>query len=163
MARVINVGDDAYGKNGDYKPIPTGTKALATVFAIEEVEVKSGPNAGKPQLDLTFKIQGGEFNGREIRYQKIPLYDGPGAWKLTTFAEAVGWKAGKGQGVEIPDNLQEVLGKPLTIKINEKAPDAQKRVFNEVGGYAPASAAEAAQGGASDTAAPSWGALNTPS
>jgi len=161
MGRVINVGDKAFEGGGDFKPIPHGTKVQATVFAIEEVAVKSGDNAGKPQLVVTFKVQapGEEYNGREIRYQNIPLYDGPGAWKLTTFAEAVGWKAGKGAGVELPDNLQSVLGTPLTIKVNEKAPDAQKRIFNEVGGYAPAGVGGSAAPAAT-SAAPSWGGLN---
>jgi hypothetical protein len=156
MGRVINVGDEAYGKGGDFKPIPMGTKVQATVFAIDEVPVKSGPNAGKSQLDLTFKVQGGEFNGREIRYQKVPLYDGPGAWKLVTFAEAVGWPH---KPVSLPDNLQSVLGTVLTIKVNEKAPDSQGRIFNEVGGYAKATGEAGSVN--TDAAAPSWGALNS--
>lgn len=160
MVRAINVGEAAY-KGGDFKPIPHGTKVLATVFAIEEVEVKSGDNAGKSQLDITFKVQGGEYNGREIRYQKVPLYDGPGAWKLVTFAESVGWPT-KPQ-IVIPDNVASVLGTALMIKVNEKAPDAQKRIFNEVGGYAPASTADGADAVAETAAAPSWSALGTSS
>lgn len=154
MGRVINVGDDAYSKGGDFKPIPTGTKVQASVFAIEEVSVKSGPNKGKPQLDVTFKVQGGEYNGREIRYQKIPLYDGPAAWKLVTFAEAVGWPS---KPVTIPDNLQSVLGTVLTIKVQEDAPNAKNQVFNSVSGFAKAEDGATVN---SDTAAPSWGALN---
>ena len=154
MGRVINVSDEAY-KGGDFKPIPHGTKVQATVYAIEEVAVKSGDNAGKPQLDLTFKVQGGEYNGREIRYQKIPLYDSPAAWKLVTFAEAVGWPH---KPVELPDNLQSVLGTQLTIRVNEDAPNQKNQVFNSVGGYAPADT----DGGptAASNAAPSWSNLN---
>ena len=159
MGRVINVGSEAY-KGGDIKPIPHGTKVQATVYAIEEVAVKSGDNAGKPQLDVTFKVQapGESYNGREIRFQKIPLYDSPAAWKLVTFAEAVGWKAENGKGVTIPDNLQEVLGTQLTIKVNEDAPNQKKQVFNSVGGYAKADTTGGSVPAA--TAAPSWGALN---
>jgi Protein of unknown function (DUF669). len=159
MGRVINVGSESF-KGGEIKPIPQGTKVQATVYAIEEVAVKTGDNAGKPQLDVTFKVQepGQPYNGREIRFQKIPLYDNNAAWKLVTFAEAVGWKAEDGKGVSIPDNIQEVLGTQLTIKVNEKTPDAQGRVFNEVGGYAKADTT----GGSvvASNATPSWGALN---
>lgn len=156
--RVVNVSPSA-NSNKEFKPIPNGTRVLASVYAIEEVAVKSGDNAGQPQLDITFKVQGGEYNGREIRYQKIPLYDGPGAWKLTTFAEALGWPHENGS-VSLPDDWNTVLGQTLTIKVNEKAPDAQKRVFNEVGGYAPASAAPAeATGGSVGGTAPAWGNL----
>lgn len=158
MGRTINVGTEAYG-NGDFKPIPSGTKAVASVFAIEEVPVKTGDNAGQPQLDVTFKIQEGEFSGREIRYQKIPLYDGTTAWKLVTFAEAVGWKSDGGE-VEIPDNIQSVLGKLLTIKIKEDAPNSQGKVFNSVSGYAPASVG-AASAASSNVGAPSWANLNS--
>ena len=157
--RVVNVSPSA-NQNREFKPIPHGTKLRAAVFAIEEVPVKSGDNAGQPQLNITFKItEAGEFNGREIRYSYIPLYDGPGAWKLTAFAEALGWKI-EGGDVELPDNFQTVLGSELIVKVNEKAPDAQKRIFNEVGGYAPLSSQPgAAASTAGANAAPSWGAL----
>jgi len=164
MGRTINVGQDAFA-GGDFKPIPTGTKLQASVYAIEETTVRSetSPNYGKPQLDVTFKItEPGEFNGREIRYQKIPLYDGTGAWKLVSFAEAVGWKAGAGEGVELPDNLQSVLGKGLIIKVNEDAPNAKNQVFNSVGGFAPLGSASSSPAAASSpgAGAPSWAGLN---
>jgi Protein of unknown function (DUF669). len=156
MSRVINVGQEAY-KGGDYTPIPTGTQLIATVYAIEEVPVKSGPNQGKPQLDVTFKVQGGQYNGREIRYQKIPLYDGPAAWKLVTFADAVGWDTKP--AVQLPDNLQSVLGTSLMIKVREDEPNAKKQVFNSVTGYAKANGSAATAAAASPTATPSWGSL----
>lgn len=172
MGRVINVGSDNRG-GGEFAPIPHGTKLQATVFAIEEVAVKSGDNAGKPQLVLTFKVQedfewtdakGIKQNarGREIRYQNIPLYDSPGAWKLVTFADAVGWGRDADGNPNVPDtaDIASVLGTSLTIKVNEKAPDAQKRVFNEVGGYASAADGVAATNGQSAPEAPSWGGLN---
>lgn len=160
MGRVINVGDDAYGK-GDFKPIPSGTKLNVTVFAIEETTVRSqsSANFGQPQLDVTFKVQDGEYAGREIRYQKIPLYDGPSAWKLTTFAEAVGWKAGKGSGVELPDNVADVLGTALVIKVQEDAPNGKGQVFNSVNGFAPAGVGGSTEA-QSSASVPSWSSLN---
>lgn len=155
MGRVINVGEDAY-KGGSFEPIPVGEKVTATVYSIEEVAVKSGDNAGKSQLDVTFKIQGGEWNGREIRFQKIPLYDGNAAWKLVTFAEALGWTT-KPQ-VVLPDNLQSELGKSLVIKVGQQV-DAQKRTWNTAAGFAKVGSGAEATISASD-AVPAWGALN---
>jgi hypothetical protein len=157
MGRVVNVGEDA-AKGGTIKPIPSGTIVTASVYAIDEVAVKSGANQGKPQLDVTFKIQGGEWNGREIRYQKLPLYESGGAWKLVSFAEAVGWPH-KGGNVELPDNITSVLGKTLNIKLQEDAPNLRGQVFNSVSGYAPASDVQAAATPTAD-ASPSWAALN---
>jgi hypothetical protein len=157
MGRVINVGEEAY-KGGSFEPIPVGEKVVATVYAIEEVQVKSGNNAGKPQLDVTFKIQGGQYNGREIRFQKIPLYDGPAAWKLVTFAESVGWPTKP--SVTLPDNLQSVLGTPLVVKVGQQE-DANKRIWNTVTGFAKLDdSSQVGEPVASQDAAPSWGALN---
>lgn len=157
MGRVINVGDKATeGKN--FQAIPEGTRVVATVYAIDEVPVKSGPDAGKSQLDLTFKVQGGQYNGYEIRFQKIPLYENGASWKLVAFADALGWER-EGKNVVLPDNLQSALGQPLTIKVSEAKPDAQGRIFNNVSGYAAASVGEADAAAASDDAAPSWGNL----
>lgn len=157
MGRVINVGDENRG--GSFDPIPVGEKVTATVYAIEEVAVKSGDNAGKPQLDVTFKVQGGEYNGREIRYQKIPLYDGPGAWKLVTFAEALGWTTKP--NVELPDNIQSVLGQSLIVKVGQQTEQGpQKRVFNTAAGFAKVGSGADPVASAATDAAPSWGALN---
>lgn len=155
MGRVVNVSDDAY-KGGNFEPIPVGEKVTATVYSISEVPVKSGDNAGKSQLSVTFKIQGGEYNGREIRYENIPLYDGPSAWKLVTFAEAVGWPH---KPVTLPDNLQSVVGTPLVIKVGQRT-DNQNRIWNTAAGFAKVgTGADPAAVNAAD-AAPSWGALN---
>lgn len=164
MGRVINVtGDNAESKSTDFQPIPAGTKVLATVYAVEETTVRSqeSANFGKPQLDITFKVQDDRWQGREIRYQKIPLYDGNAAWKLIAFADAVGWPH-EGGVVELPDDFNTVLGKPLVIKVDVEPANAKNQVFNRVTGYAPASSFKpdaAGSTGASD--APSWGNLNS--
>lgn len=160
MGRVINISNENRGSSGDFKPIPHGTKVIATVFRIEEVAVKGGQNAGKPQLEVDWKVQGGDHNGREIRFDYIPLYDGKSAWKLDTFAEAVGWNKDANGNVELPDNLQSTLGTPAEIRVTEKTPDAQNRIFNGVGGYAKASGSAANEAASSSSATPSWSSLN---
>jgi hypothetical protein len=156
MSRVVQVGEAAYEGSGEFKLIPAGEKLPATVFNIEEVPVASGDNAGKPQLNITFKVQGGEFNGREIRYQKIPLYDGAAAWKLVTFAKALGLPSDKDKGISLPDNIQELVGKPLMIKLSIQK-DNKGIDRNQVSGFGPLddSAVSAAA-----PSAPSWSSLN---
>lgn len=157
MGRVIQVGEEAF--KGDFELIPNGTKLRMSVYDIDVVPVKSGANAGKEQIDLTVKVtEEGPYRGREIRYNKLPLYDSKGAWSLVAFAEAVGWKTEKGQGVEVPDNVREVLGTEFIGKVGVGQPDQQGRVFNRVNGY------QALKGGstpapAEEKAAKSWDEL----
>lgn len=141
MARVVQVGDGAFG--GNFEPIPVGTKLKVAVYEIEVVKVKSGDNAGKDQIDLTVKVtEDGEYKGREIKYNKLPLYDSKGAWALVAFAEAVGWKTEKGQGVAVPDDVSDALGTEFIAKIGQQASQKidpntnQPYMNNRVTGYA---------------------------
>jgi hypothetical protein len=141
MARVVQVGEGAFG--GDYEPIPVGAKLKVAVYEIDVVPVKSGENAGKDQIDYTAKVtEEGEFKGREIRYNKLPLYDGKGAWALVAFAEAVGWKTEKGKGVAVPDDVTDVLGTEFIAKIGQQASQkvnpetGEPYINNRITGYA---------------------------
>jgi len=158
MARTVAVGDSAF-TGGEFKVIPAGTKVEATVFSIDEVAVKTGANAGEPQLDITFKVQGGSWAGREIRYQKVPLYDGPAAWKLVTFAKAVGLPIDEKTGqIQLPDSWTTLLGKPLTLKLGVQK-DNSGTDRNQVTGYAEAGNGDTGAPAATvDT--PTWGGLN---
>lgn len=160
---VVQVGKV---ESSTFTPIPVGTKLKVSVFDISRVPVKNGPNAGKDQLDVTVKVtEEGEYFGREIRYNKLPLYAGKGAWALTAFAEAVGWETSKdAEGhtlVDVPDNLQEVLGTEFIGKIgqntsNKENPETgQKYINNQLSGYA-----KLGTGGAKPAAAkPTWGSV----
>lgn len=122
MARTIQVGEKAFG-NGEFQPIPVGTKLRMAVFDIDETVVNSGDNKGKPQAVVTFKVtEDGEYKGRELRYNNVPLYgDGNNAWVLVSFAQAVGWKAERGEDLEIPDNLSTVLGTEIVGTVGQRA------------------------------------------
>lgn len=117
MGRVVQVGEEAFGST-DFEPIPAGTKLQVSVFDIEETTVQNGENVGKPQFVWTAKVtEEGEYKGREIRYNYVPLFAGAkNEWVLVSFAEAVGWKTSKESGVEVPDNLRDVLGTELVAK-----------------------------------------------
>lgn len=138
---AIKVGDKAFG-NGAFEPIPTGTRLRAVVFEIDQVKVKGGENAGKDQLQVTFKVtEEGPYKGRELRYNNVPLYDGKSAFVLVTFAEAVGWKVSKEEGIEVPDNLNSVLGTEISVKVGQRASQkvnpetGEPYINNTAGGY----------------------------
>lgn len=150
MARVINVGAEAVKGNGEFKLIPTGTKIKGTVYEIEETV--TGPNSkhpGQPQFMWTFKVtEDGEFKGREIRYNYVPLHNmGKDGFKLATFADAVGWAVDEETGaIEVPDNLNEVLGAEIVARVGQQTSNkvnettGEKYVNNTVNGVIKASA-----------------------
>lgn len=126
MVRVINVGSEALEKRGgDYKLIPTGTKLKVSLYEVEETV--TGPNAkvgpGKPQLVYTAKVtEEGEFKGRELRYNYVPLHgEGGGQWKLVTFADALGWPVDDEGNVSIPEahELNQYLGTEFVARVGQ--------------------------------------------
>jgi hypothetical protein len=142
---VIQVNEKAFEGQGEYEPIPVGTKLRVSVFDIDKTV--TGPNStnpGKDQFVFTAKVtEEGAYNGREIRYNYIPLYPEAGnAWSLVAFAEAVGWKTEKGKGVDVPENLKSVLGTEFLAKIgqtnSQKINPATDKPYvnNRVTGYA---------------------------
>jgi len=123
MVRVINVGAEAL-ERGEFKLIPTGTKLRVALYEIEEGV--TGPNAkypGEPQITYTAKVtEEGEFKGREIRYNRVPLHNkGNDAFKLATFADALGWPIDDETGdISVPDNLNESLGTEFVARIGQQ-------------------------------------------
>jgi len=133
MSRVIQVGQEALAGTGEFKNIPVGTKLRVSVFDIEETQVQSGENKGKPQFVWTAKVtEDGEFKGREIRYNNVPLYKSNNAWVLASFADAVGWPTDEQGNIEVPDNLKDVLGTELIATIGERTNNTTGAVFNRV-------------------------------
>jgi len=170
MARVINVGAEALKGNGEFKLIPTGTKLRGVVYEIEETV--TGPNSknpGLPQFVWTFKVtEDGEFKGREVRYNYVPLHGkGNDGFKLATFADAVGWETDEETGsVEVPDNLNEVLGTEIVARIGQQTSNkvneatGEKYVNNTVNGVIKASAYKGKTGGGEPSKVPErpvWG------
>lgn len=139
MVREILVDDKAIEGSGDFTPIPEGAKLRVSIYDIEEtVTGQNSKNPGQPQAMFTVKVtEEGEYKGREVKYNYLPLYPGAGnGWFLVAFAEAVGWPVNKDtKAVSVPDNLRDVLGtevvavfrQTLSQKIN---PDTQKPYVN---------------------------------
>lgn len=164
MVRSVSVGDGAYG-GGEFQNIPEGTRLKLSVYAVEESTVQSeGENKGKSQLIFTFKVQDGQYAGREIRYQRIPLYDGTTAWRLVTFAKAIGLETKP--TVQLPDNNNELLGKTFIGQIGIGRPNSQGKQYNEVSRFfsesdESAGGSPAASSTTTQTTKPSWSNLGS--
>lgn len=175
MVRNIAVNPEAFQGQGNFAPIPAGTKLQATIFAIKEgVAGPNSKNPGKPQAEYTVKIvEDFEFQatdedgktrtvnarGREIRYNYFPL-DGTvaHAWQLTAFADAVGWPSSQERGVEVPDNLTDVLGTQVTVQVGQRVDQNDPaKVYNTVSRVAKAQAGGG--GGQKPAEKKSWGDL----
>lgn len=172
MARTITVNPDAFENSGNFEPIPAGTRLKVTVYDVKEgVSGPNSKNPGSPQFEWTAKVsEEGKFKGREIRYNYVPLDPNVGhAWNLYAFAEAVGWPiteveqgGRKVRNIEIPDNLNDLLGTEIVAKIGQTDPkrDDQGRIFNRVDRVFKVPAG----GGGGVTEPPkadvSWGSLN---
>lgn len=122
MVRSIAVDDKALEGTGDFQPIPEGARLRVVLYDIEETTVQHGDNKGKPQAMYTVKVvEDGEFKGREVKYNYVPLFAGASnGWVLTAFAEAMGWNIDKEtKSVEVPDNLRDALGTEFIAKFGQ--------------------------------------------
>lgn len=165
MARVIAVGQAAFEGQGDFTPIPAGTKLKVSVYDVKEgVAGPNSKNPGSPQFEWTAKVtEDGQFKGREIRYNYVPLDPNVGhAWNLSAFAKAVGWKTDSGKGtVEVPDDLSDVLGTEVIAKVSQTPKDDQDRIFNRVDRVFPLpKGGGGGGGGITEKAKPTWNDLN---
>lgn len=148
MVRVINVGAEAVKGQGEFKLIPVGTKVKVSLYEIEETV--TGPNSkkpGLPQVMYTAKVtEDGEFKGRELRYNYVPLHnEGKDGWKLTAFAAALGLKVSEEGEVELPDEGEFVkylgtefvarVGQSPSQKVNPET--GQPYINNTVAGVLP--------------------------
>ncbi len=129
---IINIsGSDLTSNSRSYDPLPKGTYPT-TIYAAEQVEVKSGENAGKPQLKVQLRVSEGQYeNARLFTY--VPLYTGKAFWKTQAFFTALGYdlKAGNFQVPEIKDLLGRPIGAKVTVVSNSQTGDDE----NNVGGF----------------------------
>jgi hypothetical protein len=132
----IKVGKEAFGNS----LIPVGLKLRMSVFDFEVGQVGSGPHQGEDRLQVTAKVtEDGEYKGKEIRYNNIPLYsDSKTDWVLAAFADAMGWKVDKDNGeIDLPDSFQSILGTEFVGKVGQRTNAQNGNVYNQVNGYAP--------------------------
>lgn len=124
---------------GSYEPVPAGSYN-ATIFNIEQEQVKSGPNEGKPRFNIQFRLTGDKVDNRRV-FSYVPLYVANDFWKTQAFFKALGFDMKSGK-FTVPD-VADLLGKPIGVRV-KIGTDQNGQPRNEVGGFdvaAPESAA----------------------
>lgn len=138
---IINISSSDLSDNNanSYEPLPKGTYAT-TIYSAELTEVKSGDNAGKPQLKVQLRVSEGQYENRRL-FTYVPLYTGKAFWKTQAFFTALGYdlKAGNFQVPAVQDLLGQPIGAKVTIVSNSQSGDDE----NNVGGFTAATSVDA--------------------
>lgn len=133
---TINIKKDDLQEatTSSYDPIPDGFYNT-TVYNVEQVAVKNGENAGKPQYSVQLRVSDGQFENRRL-FTYIPLYTGKAFWKTQAFFEALGYDMKSGK-FSVPTPA-ELSGKPITARV--KIQDGMNGPENNVSGFKEAQA-----------------------
>jgi hypothetical protein len=138
--KITGITEDALasassGSSGPMEVIPAGSYN-ATVFDVKQEEVRSGPNEGKPRLNIQFRISDGKYENRRV-FAYVALYVAGDFWKTQSFFKAVGYDMKSGD-FEVPET-NELTGKGVGVRVKVgKDQNGQDR--NEVGGFDKATA-----------------------
>jgi hypothetical protein len=154
MGHTINFKADALeSKSGSMEPVPAGSYN-ATLFDIKEETVRSGPNEGKPRLNVQFRISEGQHENRRV-FSYVPLYAANDAWKAASFFKSLGYDV-KAGNFKVP-SIEDMLGKPIGVRVKVGS-DMNGQPRNEVGGFdAPTSGADLLKSmGATAVAEETW-------
>lgn len=144
MSFTLNFTEENLGSAGNYEPIPAGSYN-ATVYEVKQEEVRSGDNAGKPRLNVQFRLTGEGVENRRV-FSYVPLYVAKDAWKAASFFSSLGYDV-KAGSFKVPE-IADLLGKPIGVRVKIGV-DQNGQPRNEVGGFdkpADAAAALAAMG-----------------
>lgn len=131
--KIQGITEDALAERSStttLSAIPAGTYQ-ATVFDAKLEEVRSGPNEGKPRLNVQFRVSDGEFENRRV-FSYIPLYVAGDFWKTKAFFGSLGYDMKAGD-FEVPD-ATELAGKPVAVRV-KVGKDMNGEDRNEVGGF----------------------------
>jgi hypothetical protein len=129
--KISGITDEALAsKGGSYEPVPAGSYN-ATVFDAKLEEVRSGPNEGKPRLNIQFSITDEGHKNRRV-FSYVPLYVGNDFWKAQSFFKALGYDMKAGD-FEVP-TPNELAGKPIGVRV-KVGTDQNGQPRNEVGGF----------------------------
>jgi hypothetical protein len=129
--KISGITDEALAsKGGSYEPVPAGSYN-ATVFEAKLEEVRSGPNEGKPRLNIQFSITDEGHKNRRV-FSYVPLYVGNDFWKAQSFFKSLGYDMKAGD-FEVP-SANELAGKPIGVRV-KIGTDQNGQPRNEVGGF----------------------------
>lgn len=126
----ITSEDLAAAEAGSYSVVPAGSYN-ATIYEAKLEQVKSGPNEGKPRLNIQFKLTGEGVENRRV-FGYVALYKAGDFWKTQAFFKALGYNMQAGT-FEVP-NPADLAGKPIGVRVKVgKDQDGNDR--NEVAGF----------------------------
>lgn len=115
--------------------IPAGSYN-ATIFDVKQEQVRSGPNEGKPRLNIQFRISSGQYENRRV-FAYIALYVAGDFWKTQSFFKALGYDMKSGD-FEVPET-NDLLGKAIGVRV-KVGKDQNGEDRNEVAGFDKATA-----------------------
>ena len=116
--------------SGPMGAIPAGSYN-ATIFDVKQEEVRSGPNEGKPRLNVQFRISDGQYENRRV-FAYIALYVAGDFWKTQSFFKALGYDMKSGD-FEVPEST-ELMGKAVGVRV-KVGKDQNGEDRNEVAGF----------------------------
>jgi hypothetical protein len=133
--KISGITEDALAKassgtGASLGAIPAGSYN-ATVFDAKLEEVRSGPNEGKPRLNVQFRISDGQYENRRV-FAYIALYVAGDFWKTQSFFKALGYDMKSGD-FEVPE-VTELLGKAIGVRV-KVGKDQNGEDRNEVAGF----------------------------
>jgi len=114
---------------GGLEAIPSG-EYLATVF---EMEQEVGEKSNQPYLAVTFKLQGGDYDKRQL-WTNLSLQP-QALWRMKQFLTCLGYTEEDLDREDFDIDPREICGKPLILVVGP--PDAGYTV-NKVNGFKPA-------------------------
>lgn len=121
-------------KGGAYDPLPAGSYN-ATVYDAKLEEVRSGPNEGKPRLNVQFSVTDEKYRNRRV-FAYVALYVAGDFWKTQSFFKSLGYDIKSGS-FEVPD-LNDLMGKPIGVRV-KVGKDQNGDDRNEIAGFDKAS------------------------
>ena len=156
MAREALIIDEDVATGGTYAPLPKAWYHVE-IEDVDEVQVKAGKNIGKDMYKYTFKVVGGDFDGRKLFTQAC-------LWAEAIFTQrdiqkAIGIEPPAAVNGKVPfviADTDELIGKELKISVivkdkfvkpgeeAETNPDGSTVQDNEVKRFAPLTAGSTA-------------------
>jgi hypothetical protein len=132
--KITGITEDALSSasssSGPMQAIPAGSYN-ASIFDVKQEEVRSGPNEGKPRLNVQFRISDGQYENRRV-FAYIALYVAGDFWKTQSFFKALGYDMKSGD-FEVPEPT-ELMGKAIGVRV-KVGKDQNGEDRNEVAGF----------------------------
>lgn len=133
MVDISNSYDTNAEPQGDFDPVPAGIYK-AEIVESDVQPISKRENKGNA-LVLTWKIQGGDFDGRLI-WQRLNMWGenmGPNTNKVVSIANSQFASVRKATGVENPIDTSELHHRPCVLSVTvKKDPNGQYADQNEI-------------------------------